>query len=114
MYKYKQLAEIYEFIFGRLARQPAPNSFNKEDLQNIRIGRTLKKKSIKIKRTFFEILAIWYCLMGLFAIILRIYIRSLGRKVKRNLNTTDYLWTFFLWPRLLRNIAQRFYLQYSA
>mmetsp|Transcript_3729 Transcript_3729/g.6358 ORF Transcript_3729/g.6358 Transcript_3729/m.6358 type:complete len:268 (-) Transcript_3729:111-914(-) len=47
-YKLRQLAEIYEFIFGILSRKAQP--FDKSDLKVVHFERPAKKKSLKLKR----------------------------------------------------------------
>ena len=100
---YRQRAEIMEFIHHRLSLNP--DSFDRNQLKTIKFGRPQKKKSIKVKRTAFEVLLIAYILPGLLVWILRSYIRRKNTKVR--LNALMSLITIIGWPKILLNILYK-------
>ena len=69
--KPQQLATIYEFMHNRLN---SPN-FDTNDLDQTLIGRTKKKKSIKVKRSVFKLYLSFYLFYGVLLTILRRFMR---------------------------------------
>lgn len=111
-YKYEQMAEIYEFIYGRLASTARPViKFHQDCMVNPMIGRTLKKRSIKVKRTISEFLALYYLFWGVLIVIARFIMRK--RLQMRRMTFLQWVYTVILWPRYLNNIAYRFSLIYN-
>jgi len=63
------------------------------------VGRPKKKKSVKIKRSVIEIIAIIYLLYGIMVVFIRAYLRH---KVKKNpLGMMANLKMLLTWPRFL-------------
>ena len=111
--KNEQLAEIYEFIFSRLEnKEKPPVPFNTEAVKNVRVGRTIKKKSIKVKRFIFYNLLVTYLVWGLLILILRTAFRRELKNfvpdsealIKTNLRTSQVFATIFVWPMYLLRI----------
>lgn len=102
-----QLANIYEFLFNRLN---SPN-FDKNDLNQTLIGRTKKKKSIKVKRSVFKLYLSFYLFYGILLTILRRFMRY--KNGKPGLKNFDILMTIIGWPgflyRIWYKLAQIYY-----
>ena len=99
-YKYRQLAEIYEFLFTRLEMKPT--NFSLEDLKKVKFGRPDKKKSIKVKRSIFEIFLITYLFYGVIILLLRHLVRRMNQQTL--LSAKKALYTVAAWPVHLINL----------
>ena len=107
-YKFMQLAEIYEFIYGRLSDKEKPVTvFNPDDLAKVRVGRTLKRKSIKVKRTILETVIVSYLWFGIVILIIRSALRMQLSRSK--LETKQILATVFVWPKYMLGILLTIY-----
>mmetsp|Transcript_29466 Transcript_29466/g.44681 ORF Transcript_29466/g.44681 Transcript_29466/m.44681 type:complete len:258 (+) Transcript_29466:549-1322(+) len=97
-YKFRQLAEIYEFIHAlKDAGKTMP--FEKGDLKKVRFGRPLKKKSLKVKRSFTTALIISYLYYGVLILIIRGLIRRWNEK--NALRWSQVLFTIMIWPKYI-------------
>ena len=109
-YKARQFADIYEFIYSKLDKSP---NFDASGLKSIHYGRPLKKKSLKVKRSFTTALVISYLYYGLLIFIVRSIIRRWNSKDR--LLKVQILSTLLGWPRyvlrLVFRISQIFYNQ---
>lgn len=72
-YRFRQFAEIYEFIFERMDK--APLNFSQDDLKKLKFGRSEKRKSIKVKRSVFTIFGLTYFFYGMIILVIRALLR---------------------------------------
>lgn len=108
VYKFRQFAEIYEFIYSRLSTEPKPGNFDPQGLKSIRFGRPDKRKSLKVKRGIFSLLILSYLYWGIVILLARALVRF--KNSKRQLTLKEMLLTLIVWPKQLYKI----YLKASA
>ena len=86
-------------------------NFSHTELSKLNLGRSLKKKSIKVKRSISFVLALTYFFYGLVILVLRMYIR---KYLKRgNLNLYEVFRTIAMWPKILMTILYKLGMLYN-
>ena len=103
-YKARQNAEIYEWIHSRLEGEIKPPNFSKKDLNNLRFGRTVVKKSIKAKRFFITVALLNYLWFGFIVLVFRMILRIFNKK--KGLSFGELLWSIVTWPKVMVNMMR--------